>query len=174
MHPYFLPQLSHPSAKERICGHASHHRNGGHALALSRSPQPLVQRLRTAAERESVSSVAVVGGVAANSLLRRRVAELGEELGVHTALPPLRYCTDNAAMIGAAGEPYAPLVPPPAQPPFGEGENLRPRLPPPQRRKRSRAQPQSSAAVPAAAPVLRGTPQQHQEPSLSAPPHSSL
>src|SRR5660397_220899 len=42
--PLVPPQLSHPSAKERICGHASHHRNGGHALALSRSPQPLYQR----------------------------------------------------------------------------------------------------------------------------------
>lgn len=108
---YLLRDLSEEERRERAPDVAAAYRE-----ALVR---PLVQRLRTAAERESVSSVAVVGGVAANSLLRRRVAELGEELGVHTALPPLRYCTDNAAMIGAAGLCGTVLEP-------GEYEDLQP------------------------------------------------
>src|SRR5680860_896794 len=89
-------------------------------------------------------------------------------------VPPRQSWQHCPCNISAAAEPYAPLVLPPAQPPFGEGANLLPRLPPPQRRTHSRAQPQSSAAVPTVAPVLRDTPQQHQEPSLSSPPHSSL
>ena len=45
----------------------------------------------------------LAGGVAANSLLRRRVAEAGQELGVPTYLPSRAMCTDNAAMVAAAG-----------------------------------------------------------------------
>jgi N6-L-threonylcarbamoyladenine synthase len=44
------------------------------------------------------------GGVAANTLLRRRLAALGEELGVAILLPPLSLTTDNAAMIARAGQ----------------------------------------------------------------------
>jgi N6-L-threonylcarbamoyladenine synthase len=59
----------------------------------------LSSRLMRAATREGVSRIVLTGGVAANSRLRERVQEWGE--GV--AIPPLRYCTDNAAMIGYAG-----------------------------------------------------------------------
>src|SRR5660397_283062 len=45
-------------------------------------------------------------------------------------VPPRQSWQHCPCNISAAGEPYAPLVPPPAQPPFGEGANLRPRLPP--------------------------------------------
>jgi len=44
-------------------------------------------------------SVVVVGGVAANQALRQRLVSL---VGVPVIAPPLRYCTDNAAMIGVA------------------------------------------------------------------------
>jgi N6-L-threonylcarbamoyladenine synthase len=61
----------------------------------------LVERLRQAVERESVERVAIGGGVAANSELRRRVEELASELGVDLWVPPMELCTDNAAMIAA-------------------------------------------------------------------------
>jgi N6-L-threonylcarbamoyladenine synthase len=51
---------------------------------------------------ERAASVAVTGGVAANILLRRRLSGEGEKAGVRVVLPRLAYCTDNAAMIGAA------------------------------------------------------------------------
>ena len=41
-------------------------------------------------------------GVAANSLLRRRLARREKPPGLHVVVPPFAYCTDNAAMIGAA------------------------------------------------------------------------
>lgn len=45
----------------------------------------------------------VAGGVAANSHLRRRLAEVAAQNGVSLHIPPLSLCGDNAAMIGAQG-----------------------------------------------------------------------
>ena len=47
--------------------------------------------------------MAVVGGVAANAVLRRRVEALGAAQNVGVSVPPLAYCMDNAAMIAQAG-----------------------------------------------------------------------
>ncbi len=44
------------------------------------------------------------GGVAANTLLRRRLLERGEELGIAVRVPPPTLTTDNAAMIARAGQ----------------------------------------------------------------------
>jgi N6-L-threonylcarbamoyladenine synthase len=63
----------------------------------------LVDRAMAAAERESVRSVIVSGGVACNSLLRETMRARCEAAGLAIAIPPPRYCTDNAAMIAAAG-----------------------------------------------------------------------
>ncbi len=46
---------------------------------------------------------AVAGGVAANSLIRARLSQLAQDHGVRFTAPPLRLCTDNAAMIAWAG-----------------------------------------------------------------------
>lgn len=73
----------------------------------------LVRRLLQAARTEGVQTAAVAGGVAANSLLRRRLLEEGAEAGLHMVVPPLSFCTDNAAMIGAAAL-SGPLLPYPA------------------------------------------------------------
>jgi len=62
----------------------------------------LVGKAVGAAQRERVSTLAVAGGVAANSLLRRRLVEAGTAAGLRVVIPDLAYCTDNAAMIGAA------------------------------------------------------------------------
>ncbi|MCU0303244.1 MAG: tRNA (adenosine(37)-N6)-threonylcarbamoyltransferase complex transferase subunit TsaD [Thermoanaerobaculales bacterium] len=48
--------------------------------------------------------IAASGGVAANTLLRRRLGLVGEATGVEVLLPPLALTTDNAAMIGRAGQ----------------------------------------------------------------------
>jgi N6-L-threonylcarbamoyladenine synthase len=64
--------------------------------------EALVSKAVKTAQRERVRTLAVAGGVASNSLLRRRLAQTGEAAGFHVVIPPLGYCTDNAAMIGAA------------------------------------------------------------------------
>jgi N6-L-threonylcarbamoyladenine synthase len=45
----------------------------------------------------------VAGGVAANQLLRGALEAVAKEAGAHLIAPPLKYCTDNAAMIALAG-----------------------------------------------------------------------
>ncbi|MBV8172024.1 MAG: tRNA (adenosine(37)-N6)-threonylcarbamoyltransferase complex transferase subunit TsaD [Candidatus Eremiobacteraeota bacterium] len=55
-----------------------------------------------AAEEFGVGTVALAGGVSANSALRTRMRELGSARGLDVLIPPLAYCTDNAAMIAAA------------------------------------------------------------------------
>jgi len=63
----------------------------------------LVEKAFRAVSRYHVTSLAVVGGVSANSRFRYRLNKRAEEKGVRLALPPLPFCTDNAAMIAAAG-----------------------------------------------------------------------
>jgi N6-L-threonylcarbamoyladenine synthase len=64
--------------------------------------EALVSKSVKAALNEGARTLGVAGGVAANSLLRRRLREKGEAAGLHVVVPPFAYCTDNAAMIGAA------------------------------------------------------------------------
>ncbi len=63
----------------------------------------LVDKLMAAAEAESVSCVALGGGVAANQELRRRATEASARRGIRLVVPPVASCTDNAAMIAFAG-----------------------------------------------------------------------
>ncbi|MFN8627955.1 MAG: tRNA (adenosine(37)-N6)-threonylcarbamoyltransferase complex transferase subunit TsaD [Candidatus Binatia bacterium] len=49
--------------------------------------------------------VVVAGGVSANSRLRHRAQAAAPEFGVTVSIPPIRYCTDNAAMIALAAAP---------------------------------------------------------------------
>jgi N6-L-threonylcarbamoyladenine synthase len=48
-------------------------------------------------------SFALSGGAAANALLRRKSRELATRLGIPLFIPPMELCTDNGAMIAAAG-----------------------------------------------------------------------
>ncbi len=62
----------------------------------------LLRTLQRAARQSGIREVALAGGVSANSELRQRFEVLGREEGWSTYIPPLQYCTDNAAMIGMA------------------------------------------------------------------------
>jgi N6-L-threonylcarbamoyladenine synthase len=64
----------------------------------------LVAKASRALEATGLRRLALVGGLAANSRLRERMAELANELGIETHFPPLALCTDNAAMIGAVAD----------------------------------------------------------------------
>ncbi|HXX24050.1 MAG TPA: tRNA (adenosine(37)-N6)-threonylcarbamoyltransferase complex transferase subunit TsaD [Terriglobia bacterium] len=63
----------------------------------------LVERTLAAAEASQVDSVWFSGGVACNSLLRVRFAEASRSHGFRLLVPSPALCTDNAAMIAAAG-----------------------------------------------------------------------
>ena len=63
----------------------------------------LVRKTRKAARRHGLEHVQVCGGVAANGGLRAALRAAGEEDGFRVYIPPPARCTDNAAMIAAAG-----------------------------------------------------------------------
>lgn len=63
----------------------------------------LVSKTVAAAAAEGLKSVAVAGGVAANSSLRARLGEACAERGWRFVCPPMSLCTDNAAMIAGLG-----------------------------------------------------------------------
>ena len=63
----------------------------------------LVEKTRVAAQAKQANTVLLAGGVAANSQLRFRLAEALAEDGRRLLYPPLELCTDNAAMVAAAG-----------------------------------------------------------------------
>jgi len=62
----------------------------GNAIAMAKAIAP-------------VTALVVAGGVAANATLRRRLGEVAAAGGLDLVAPPLKLCTDNAAMIAWAG-----------------------------------------------------------------------
>ena len=64
----------------------------------------LIKKTKLALEEYPCKMLVLAGGVAANSRLRELVSS--EITNVKTVLPPLKYCTDNATMIGVAAFHY--------------------------------------------------------------------
>lgn len=60
----------------------------------------LYKKLKKALEERGYQQVVLAGGVAANSEIRRKVFSLEEE-GYKVFAPPMKYCTDNAAMVAS-------------------------------------------------------------------------
>ena len=67
----------------------------------------LVSKTLRAASQRKVSAVSVTGGVSANRRLREVSLDTCQRMGIEVFFPALSLCTDNAAMIAAAG--YARL-----------------------------------------------------------------
>ena len=65
----------------------------------------LKRKTKLAIEKYNVKNMIIAGGVSANSYLRQIMQELADEYNVKLSIPKLVYCTDNAAMIGAAAYP---------------------------------------------------------------------
>jgi N6-L-threonylcarbamoyladenine synthase len=64
--------------------------------------QMLLSKLKTAVLQTGVYKVALAGGVAANQGLRKAITQLAEKENWQLFIPPLEYCTDNAAMVAMA------------------------------------------------------------------------
>lgn len=63
----------------------------------------LIAKLNRAVEKLKLNRAILTGGVSANSGLREQAQAWAKKKGVQLVIPPLRYCTDNAAMIGYVG-----------------------------------------------------------------------
>ncbi|MCX5750513.1 MAG: tRNA (adenosine(37)-N6)-threonylcarbamoyltransferase complex transferase subunit TsaD, partial [Candidatus Saganbacteria bacterium] len=63
----------------------------------------LVEKTIKAAKDKKIKTVALAGGVSANSCLREALTKKANEEGLEVVIPPIYLCTDNAAMIGCAG-----------------------------------------------------------------------
>ena len=61
----------------------------------------LVPRVVQALKETGRRKIAVAGGVAANSRIRKDILEAAKKLGAEVYMPPLKLCGDNGAMIGA-------------------------------------------------------------------------
>ncbi len=62
----------------------------------------LIENAIKAAKRTGINTIALAGGVGANSALRQGLTQAGRQNGIKILLPPKHLCTDNAAMIGVA------------------------------------------------------------------------
>ena len=63
----------------------------------------LLDKLIKASKQTGIKDIAIAGGVSANSGLREAITEAGRRRGWRTFLPPLKFTTDNAAMIAISG-----------------------------------------------------------------------
>lgn len=65
--------------------------------------ESVVSKTKKAIEDKNIKYLIVAGGVAANQILRSAIENLAAEENIEMSVPPMKYCTDNAAMIAAAG-----------------------------------------------------------------------
>lgn len=63
----------------------------------------LTKKTMRALKEYQVKHLIIAGGVSANQILRKRFEELCLKNSIDLTIPQMKYCTDNAAMIGAAG-----------------------------------------------------------------------
>ena len=99
--------FSFSGLKTAVVNHVRHH-PGAPVADVAASFQAaavdqLVDKFLAAADEACAATLVIGGGVAANSTLRARIDEAAGDRAMRAFLPPLALCTDNAAMIAAAG-----------------------------------------------------------------------
>ena len=99
--------FSFSGLKTAVINHVRKHPDVGTADVCASFQQAvvdvLVEKARRAAREVGAKGLALGGGVAANSQLREVFLDVCSEEGVHGFLPSRAMCTDNAAMVAAAG-----------------------------------------------------------------------
>ncbi len=102
--------FSFSGLKSAVINLAHHEEQIGHKIIpedLAASFQQVVvdsvvKKVRKALKDYQMDQLIVAGGVAANRGLRDGLQKMCEEEHVHLSIPPIQFCTDNAAMIAAA------------------------------------------------------------------------
>ena len=109
--PWDSLDFSFSGLKTAVINYVNHARQVGEALNIpdicASFQQAVVDVLTDhtikAAKAEKVKTIALAGGVAANSLLRHQLEKRAKKAGFECVFPSLVLCTDNAAMIASAG-----------------------------------------------------------------------
>ena len=65
----------------------------------------LCRKTELAIKKYNVKNMIIAGGVSANKYLRQEIKKVTDKYNVELSVPRMLYCTDNAAMIGAAAYP---------------------------------------------------------------------
>ena len=65
----------------------------------------LVRKTELAINQLGIERLIIAGGVTANTYLRGEMEKLAQKHNIKLTIPPMKYCTDNAAMIGCAAYP---------------------------------------------------------------------
>ena len=65
----------------------------------------LVRKSELAIKKYGIKKMILAGGVSANKYVREEIKKIADKYGVSLSVPRMAYCTDNAAMIGAAAYP---------------------------------------------------------------------
>ena len=105
--------FSYSGLKSRIINVVHNEKQKGNAIReadLAASFQyvaidELARKTDLALKNTGIKNVLVAGGVSANQYLRSEIAKVAERNGAKLSIPEFIYCTDNAAMIGAAAYP---------------------------------------------------------------------
>ena len=104
------PDFSFSGLKTAVSLHVKRHRpvDDREVADIAASFQATVVKLLVgktvkAASSLGVTRIVLTGGVAANTALREGLAAAAGEHAIHLHVPPRHLCTDNAAMIAAAG-----------------------------------------------------------------------
>ena len=63
----------------------------------------LIDRIVICINETKIKNITISGGVASNKYLRTKISQLEYDHQISIFYPPIKYCTDNAAMIGIAG-----------------------------------------------------------------------
>ena len=65
----------------------------------------IINKTSLAIDKTGAKNLIVAGGVSANKHLREKLEALAKEKNIDLSIPPIKYCTDNAAMIACAAYP---------------------------------------------------------------------
>ena len=120
-HTYDLPipmnddsfNMSFSGLKSNIINLVNNEKQRGNEIRnndLARSFQDvaidqLCRKTELAIKKYDVKNMIIAGGVSANKYLRQEIKKVTDKYGVDLSVPSFVYCTDNAAMIGAAAYP---------------------------------------------------------------------
>ncbi len=96
---YFLQDKSEKWKKE--------HLNDLSASISEAITEVLIKKLKRAVKETGVKSIAIAGGVSANTMLRSKAEKLAIDMNLKLYIPHITYCTDNAAMIAITGKMLA-------------------------------------------------------------------